>query len=464
MAEPARRQHILYQVMAATAVGVATLVASLAMGYTSPALPSMRADPQFSITEEEESWVGAVMPACALLGSMVTGPMVDSLGRRTTLIVLCVPFVMSWVMIAMASGVGGVVLGRMVGGVCVGVQAVAGSVFMPEVVQLDLRDAMAFFPAVLGNLGLLVSFAAGQYLTWRGLAWLGAALCVPMALLLFPLPETPHHLTRTGRKEESLAALRKLRCTAEQAEKEQEEISTSCSGRDEGQSVSVWDIVRPPNQWPVGVAAALMLTQQATGINAVVFYASTILETGGSGMGGGSASVLLGVVNFLGAFVGMFAMATYKRRSLITASTVVLLISLLTLSFFFWAQEAGGSYSEMAEGLGMLPVVALLAYMVGFAVGWGPVPWIFLGEGMPSNVRGIAVAVVVALNWASAFLVTKTFAWSVATLGTHTTFLAYAAVTGVSAALIHGVMPETYGKSMLEMDRLYVEAHKKKEE
>lgn len=56
-------------------------------------------------------------------------------------------------MIALASGVGGVVLGRMVGGVCVGVQAVAGSVFMPEVVQLDLRDVMAFFPAVLGNLG-----------------------------------------------------------------------------------------------------------------------------------------------------------------------------------------------------------------------------------------------------------------------------------------------------------------------
>lgn len=448
--------------MGAACMGLGGMVATLTMGYTSPALPSMRADPNFSITKEQESWIGAVMPACALLGSVAAGPLVDHLGRRATLLHLTWPLVLSWVIIAQSGGVGGVILGRMVGGACVGVQAAAGSVFIAETVELKLRNIMGFFPAFLGNMGLLVSFAAGQYLSWRGLAWLGAALCLPVLPLIYPLPETPFYLTRTGKVDKSLHALKQLRSSTQEAEKEQREINSLSS--DSNSSVTLWDIIQRPNLWPVSVAAGLMVAQQATGINAVVFFASSILDAGGEGTDSSSSSVLLGIVNFLGTFVGIFAIIKYKRRSLLKASTVVLVVSLLTLSLFFWAQEAGGHITTVAKTLYVVPIIALLAYMIGFSVGWGPIPWVFMVEGIPSLVRGKAVAVVVAINWASAFLVTKSFSWSMSTLGAHNTFLGYAVATFISAILLHRTMPETLGQSAAQMGRLYKKAVDLKQE
>lgn len=110
----------------------------------------------------------------------------------------------------------------------------------------------------------------------------------------------------------------------------------------------------------------------------------------------------------------------------------------------------------------LVPVVALVAYMLCFSVGWGPVPWVFLGEGMPSQVRGKAAAMVVAVNWASAFVVTKTFGWSLATLGSAATFLSYAAFTAAAVAVLRPTMPETFGRSSPEMDKIYRVAAGKK--
>ncbi|KAK7080270.1 hypothetical protein SK128_019861, partial [Halocaridina rubra] len=62
------------------------------MGYTSPALPSMKEDAHFSITEDDESWIGSVMPASALIGSLLAGPLLDTFGRRRTFMFLAIPF------------------------------------------------------------------------------------------------------------------------------------------------------------------------------------------------------------------------------------------------------------------------------------------------------------------------------------------------------------------------------------
>lgn len=111
-----------------------------------------------------------------------------------------------------------------------------------------------------------------------------------------------------------------------------------------------------------------------------------------------------------------------------------------------------------------MPVAALVVYMLSFSVAWGPVPWVFVGEGMPSQVRGKAAAVVVAVNWASAFVVTKSFAWCLASLGSATTFLAYAVITSIATILLRPAMPETFGRSAPEMDKLYQEAAAKKKQ
>ncbi|KAK7060682.1 facilitative transporter for trehalose [Halocaridina rubra] len=462
------KMHIVYQCMVAASIGMNGLVASMAMGYTSPALPSMKQEVHFSITEDDESWIGSVMPASALIGSLLAGPLLDTFGRRRTFMYLTIPFMISWGIIANAGGVRGVILGRFVSGACVGVQAVGGSVLMPEMAQLDLRKVLVMFPALLGNLGILVSYAAGQYLSWRGLAWLGCALCLPQLILLLPLPETPFYLTQSGKRSSSLAALKKLRQTPELAEREQKELDTSYESRKDKDSkkkkVSLLDLTKPPNLWPVSVGAGLMVAQQTTGLNAVIFYASSIFEAGGDFMDARTSTTLLGLVNFLKVFVGLYCIARYHRRQLIMVSTTALCVSLSVLSAFFWAQKLGGPFLAFSKKIAFMPVLALLCYMGSIPLGWGPVPWVFLSEGTPRSIRGTAAAFIVTVSWGSAFVVTNTFKWSVTSLGIHYVFLGYALVTAISGILLYRTMPETFEMSSAQMEKLYRSEYKMKDE
>lgn len=152
----------------------------------------------------------------------------------------------------------------------------------------------------------------------------------------------------TGHPEASLKALRQLRGSVKAAEEEQREINTSVSSRAAQQEVSLKELVCAPNLWPVGVAVALMVAQQTTGITAVIFFASTILEVGGEALAA-KASVLLGVINLLGNIVGIYFIATSKRRNSLLWSTYGVVGSLVVLAAFFWAQEAGGTARTLAN-------------------------------------------------------------------------------------------------------------------
>ncbi|KAK4323163.1 hypothetical protein Pmani_006112 [Petrolisthes manimaculis] len=463
--------YFIYQGLVTMAGCVVAFLTSAAMGYTSPALSSMRADPHFSITREQESWVGAVMPAGALVGSLAAGPLMNHLGRRLTQLYIVCPFILAWALIATGKGIGVVVAGRVLCGACVGVAMSVRIVYMAEIIQFDLRRIFNPIITCVTQLGMLVSFVAGQWLSWRGLAWLGVVYVIPLLPLLLILPETPYHLTRTGRRDESLAVLSMIRRTTEEAELEQEQIDKSCHVRNEGNNTwqkSIGTLAAPSNMWPVGVGLALMVAQQTTGITAVYFFASTILSPGNDGGGNqktGYINVVMGVVNFLGTILSIYGIRYYRRRSLLQMSSSMIVASLLVLALFFWVQESGEIYpSDVGNSWSYVPTIALLTYILGFNMGWGGIPFVFIIEGMPSWIRGQATSVLIATHWGMAFLVSKTFMWSLATLGSSTTFLAFAIVTAINNHLILRAMPETYRKTTAHMNQVYLDAVAKKEQ
>ncbi|XP_068208871.1 facilitated trehalose transporter Tret1-2 homolog [Palaemon carinicauda] len=457
------RNHIYKQVLCGLAAGLCAFTISISMAFTSPALPSMHKDEDFQITKEDGSWIGAAVPAFAVLGSLAAGPLMDAFGRRSMIIIFSFPLALAWGIIAISSTVKGVIFGRMVTGVCVGFQAVAGPVLMAETIETGLRSRIAFFPGLLRNVGITVGYITGNYLSWRPLAWLGCVLSLPCALVLLPTPETPYYLTRSGQRESSLCSLKQLRQDSAVATKEQNSLDESClSFKKKGASLG--DVLRPPNRWPVIIGAALMLAQQMAGISSVIFYASTIFEAAGDAEYAKTASSLLSIVDFLVTFIGLYFAARSNRRTLIASSTTGVTICMSILSAFFWAREAGGSYSAMIKECTFIPVLALMGFKCSLALGWGPVPWIFIREGLPSPVRGIGASFIVTISWLSAFVMTKSFQWSVALLGMHTTFLSYAVLTFLNGSIILRFMPETFGKSTGQMDKFYLNASKEKEQ
>ena len=141
------------------------------------------------------------------------------------------------------------------------------------------------------------------------------------------------------------------------------------------------------------VGVGLAVFQQVTGINTVIYYAPTILQSAGISSASGAilATAGIGVVNVVMTLVSMWLIDKMGRRPLLLTGTAGIVITLGILGFAF--QKPGGSLAQVA-------VVTLMAYVASFAISLGPIFWLLIAEIYPLKIRGVAEGTAAASNWA----------------------------------------------------------------
>lgn len=207
------------------------------------------------------------------------------------------------------------------------------------------------------------------------------------------------------------------------------------------------------NRFPVFVLALLHIFQQLTGINALIFYSTDLFESILEVKHPEFYTLLLSLLNTLSNLISSVLQSFLKRRTLLKISTVISVPCLLSISFSLLTKGyfTLDSYSNVHK----ISVIAIYLFVFSFATGWGPVPFLFMGEGLPSSIRGNATGKAVALNWAFAFLVTKFFKNISVFLGYGWVFLLFAFCTFMAGIILDIYMPETFGKSLEEMESFY---------
>lgn len=152
--------------------------------------------------------------------------------------------------------------------------------------------------------GILLCFAAGKYMNWSELAFLGGALPIPFLLLMLIIPETPRWYVSRGKDEAARKALQWLRGKQADVEPELKGIIKSHTDAERHQSSSgIKQLLRRNNLKPLSVSLGLMFFQQFSGINAVIFYAEKIFIAAGSQIDSSLSTIILGIVNFIATFV-----------------------------------------------------------------------------------------------------------------------------------------------------------------
>jgi facilitated trehalose transporter len=102
--------------------------------------------------------------------------------------------------------------------------------------------------------------------------------------------------------------------------------------------------------------------------------------------------------------------------------------------------------------IGWLPLATFIVYIVAFSIGYGPIPWLMMGEIFPNKVRGHAAAVATAFNWACSFAVTKAFHDLVDGMGAHGAFWFFGAICLTSTIFVTLFVPETKGCSLEDIE------------
>lgn len=378
----------------------------------------------------QASWVGGLMPLAGLAGGIAGGPFIEYLGRRNTILATAVPFIISWLLIACAVNVAMVLAGRTLAGFCVGIASLSLPVYLGETVQPEVRGSLGLLPTAFGNIGILLCFVAGSYLDWSQLAFLGGTLPVPFLILMFLIPETPRWYISRGREDRARRALQWLRGKQADVEPELKGLLRTQAHADRHSSGNqLVELLRRNNLKPLSISLGLMFFQQLSGINAVIFYTVMIFQEAGSTIDGNLCTIIVGIVNFIATFMAtvlidrlgrkvsrnsiifffhfstLFFFFSLLPQILLYISDVAMIISLFTLGGFFYCKASGMSITEV----GWLPLASFVIYVVGFSLGFGPIPWLMMGEILPAKIRGSAASVATAFNWTCTFIVTKTF-------------------------------------------------------
>jgi len=190
------------------------------------------------------------------------------------------------------------------------------------------------------------------------------------------------------------------------------------------------------------IGISLMFFQQFSGINAVIFYSGSILQTAGMDNANVAGSYVMATqVFFTG--VACLLMDRAGRKPLLSISSIGMGICITCLGIFF-ANNKHPSW---------LALVALMGYIAFFSLAMGPVPWLIMSEIFPENVRGPACSVATLANWAGGFLVTYFFSTIVDVLSPTVVFFLFGAVCAACAVFVNTMVPETKGKSLAELEK-----------
>ncbi|MDR0594341.1 MAG: sugar porter family MFS transporter, partial [Bifidobacteriaceae bacterium] len=295
-------------------------------GVISGALPFMRLGSQLDLSAAGEGLVTGSLLAGAAFGGLIGGRMSDLHGRRRNILVLAVVFFIGAVGSSFAPTMAMMIPARVILGLAVGGASATVPVFISEIAPSGSRGRLVTINEVMIVSGQLLAYsvnavlanATHDYGVWR---WMLLVCSLPAVALFFGMlfmPETPRWLASQGRFADALAVLLRLRPTPADAKAELGEIRQAvetASREDKGG----WRDLRTPwvrRIFLVGVALAIM--QQITGVNVIMYYAPTILQTTGLGVSASiTATIGNGAISVMATLFGMWMVGRAGRRTML---------------------------------------------------------------------------------------------------------------------------------------------------
>uniref|UniRef100_A0A3B4AZH6 Solute carrier family 2, facilitated glucose transporter member 8 n=1 Tax=Periophthalmus magnuspinnatus TaxID=409849 RepID=A0A3B4AZH6_9GOBI len=405
------------------------------LGYSSPAIPDLMSinDPYLRLDATQASWFGSIVTLGAAAGGLLGGWMVQRMGRKLSLMFSSIPFVCGFTIIVAAQGVWMLHLGRALTGLASGVTSLVVPLYISETAHERVRGLLGSCVQLMVVIGIMGVYLAGLVLDWR---WLAVFSSIPPTLMLVCMcfmPETPRFLLSRGQRAEAEEALRFLR------------------GPDApGSEFRLSDLRDPGVFKPLLLGVSLMIFQQMTGINAIMFYAESIFEQAHF-QNGDVGSVLVGVTQVVFTAVAALVMDRAGRRLLLIISGVSMALSTAAFGVYFYLLNQPQPQTQIS----WLALLSMGVFITGFALGWGPIPWLVMAEILPVRVRGFAGAVCVLTNWTMAFTVTKSFQDMMTFLTSAGTFWLFSFMCVLNLFFTTFFLPETKGKTLEQIEDMF---------
>ncbi|WP_213818939.1 D-xylose transporter XylE [Garciella nitratireducens] len=411
--------------------------------------------------------VSSALMGC-IIGGLVSGYFSNYIGRKKTLILAAVLFFIS----ALGSSYPEFLffefgnpsisllivfnLYRIIGGIGVGIASAISPTYISEISPQDIRGRLVSwyqFAVIFGQ--LIVYFvnwgiANGQPIAWInkiGWRYMFASEAIPAALffiLLFYVPETPRYLVSKEKEEQAFHILLKINGSKEKAKEILSEIHKSIN------TVQSSDKLFCFGKKVILVGILLSVFQQFVGINVALYYAPRIFESMGAGKNVSMMqTVIMGMVNVGFTIIAIQTVDKWGRKPLLMIGSVGMAIGMFGVAILAQNQ---------IFGIGTL--LFIIFYTASFMMSWGPICWVLLSEIFPNKIRGQAMAIAVAAQWAANFFISSTYPPMIE-ISAGLTYGFYGLMSICAAIFVWKMVPETKQKSLEELEKIWKKETKK---
>lgn len=346
---------------------------------------------------------------------------------------------------------------RLIGGVGVGLASMLSPLYIAEIAPAKIRGKLVSLNQLAIVAGFMIVYfvnyfiskggGSDEWLNAIGWRYMFASELIPAGLFLIFLlfvPDTPRSLMLKKKPEQALSVLNKVNGSTE-AKVIFAQITKSLNQQTSGKLLSFGWLV-------IIIGVLLSIFQQFVGINVVLYYAPEIFKKIDPNTDGALLlTIIVGVVNFLFTIIAIKTVDKYGRKPLMIIGAGGMAISMVSLGFVFFSGATG-----------YLALICMMFYVASFAVSWGPVTWVLLSEIFPNKIRGKAMAIAVAAQWISNYLVSLTFpmmddnTYLTAQFNNGFAYWIYGIMGVFAFIFVWKFVPETKGKSLEEMEELWV--------
>lgn len=413
------------------------------------------------------SAITGVAVAAALLGSAVgaavAGPLADRFGRIRVMQIAGLLFAASAIGSALPLSVWDLTAWRIVGGIAIGIASVIAPTYIAEVSPAAYRGRLASLQQLAIVIGIalsqLVNYmiantaggsatdSIGPLQAWQwmlGVELLPALLYIGLSLTI---PESPRYLVRIGREDRARTVLSEV-----EGNNVEERIQAIHEALGSEVKPRLRDLKGRFGLLPiVWIGMALSAFQQLVGINVIFYYSASLWQSVGVEE---SNSLLLSlftsIVNIIGTFVAIGLVDKIGRKPLLLIGSGGMTVALAITSFAFSHATVVGEDASLPFAWGAVALASASLFVLFFALSWGVVTWVLLGEMFPLRIRAAAMAVATATQWIANWLVTVTFPvlrdWDLSG-----TYMIYTACAAISFLFVWKCITETKGRTLESM-------------
>ncbi|CAL8145357.1 unnamed protein product [Orchesella dallaii] len=456
------------QYLACGILCIAGILVGTVTGWSSTAIPSLEKSGHFPLTTSDLSWIASIVNLGTALSAPITGYMIKKFGRKGTILISTVPYIIGWGALAFPLKIWMLYAGRFITGFADGSIIIAASIYLCEIAEPDLRGRLNVVWFVTIRLGILFVNGVGSLLPYHQLSAISFTLSVAFGVSILFLPESPRWLMTQWRVQKAIHSLCWLRDCEKSSPSpaillEIEEIKAAVvRAENDEKTFSISTYFGKRVFKAMMIACVLIIFREAAGGNVLGYYVVSIFDKTGSALDSHLSGVVVAIAQVIATVITVFYVDRIGRRVLLIFTFLMMSILLILLGLYCQLRTELESWlgSELNQFSGWIPFILFLGYNATNSGGPFVLTFTMSSEVVPTSIIGFVSGLSTLLGFMASFILARYYDDMNNNLGLGPTFWVFAAFSALGATCVHFLVPETVGKTLENIHRRDVKTDK----